>query len=197
MRRFAKVCGLTLFIVLLASPTHAVPVDFLANLNGANETPNPTPSHGTGFADVTFDPVAHTLRVRETFSGLLAGTTASHIHCCGLQTDTLMVATTTPTFPNFPLGMTSGIYDMTFDTTQLSTYNPAFVAANGGTAASAEAALFAGMVAGSSYINIHTSQFPTGEIRGPLLTPEPATLVLLGFGFGGLAHQLLRKRRSA
>jgi hypothetical protein len=48
----------------------------------------------------------------------------------------------------------------------LSSYNPAFVSANGGTAASAEAALFAGIMAGHAYLNIHTTTFPGGEIEG-------------------------------
>jgi hypothetical protein len=45
-------------------------------------------------------------------------------------------------------------------------YNPAFVTANGGTAASAEATLFTGIMAGHAYLNIHTTMFPGGEIEG-------------------------------
>ena len=37
--------------------------------------------------------------------------------------------------------------------------------------ASAEAALFAGLRAGQSYLNIHTTTFPGGEIRGVLQEP--------------------------
>jgi hypothetical protein len=42
------------------------------------------------------------------------------------------------------MGVMDGTYSMLFDTTLASTYNPAFVTANGGTVAAAEAALFAG-----------------------------------------------------
>ena len=49
-----------------------------------------------------------------------------------------------------------------------SSYNPAFITAHGGTVATAEAALIAGMVGGQSYLNIHTTGNPTGEIRGQL-----------------------------
>jgi len=197
MRRFAIIHGLTIFLLLLAASwTDAATFDFSATLSGAFEVPaNSSP--GTGSAHVTFDNVAHMLHVQVTFSGLSSTTTASHIHCCGPQSTNLLVATTTPTFPGFPLAVTSGTYDQTFDTTLASTYNPAFVTAHGGTTASAEADLFAGMVAGLSYLNIHTMALPGGEIRGPLVTPEPGTLLLLGAGLAGLAQRLWRNRPAS
>jgi hypothetical protein len=149
MRRFAKFCGLTLFIVLLASPTHAAPVDFFATLSGDAEIP-PTGSSATGTAHVTFDNVAHTLVVQASFAGLSTPDIAAHIHCCVPQPGNTGVATVMPAFPAFPLNVTSGNYmSLTpLNTLDLTTYNSAFVSANGGTAASAEAALFNGMVAG-------------------------------------------------
>ena len=44
-----------------------------------------------------------------------------------------------------------------------------------------------------AYINFHTTQFPGGEIRGFLSTPEPATMVLVG---GGALFLLRRRRRT-
>src|SRR5438309_11487244 len=93
MRRFAVICGLTIFTLLFASPIYAVPVEFSATLTGAAEIP-PTGSPGTGSAHVTFDVVAHTLHVQAAFSGLLGTTTASHIHCCVPQPANAGVATT-------------------------------------------------------------------------------------------------------
>jgi hypothetical protein len=105
-----------------------------------------------------------------------------------------MVATQTPTFGGFPLGVTSGTYDMTFDLTDPITYNPAFVAANGGTVEGAEAALLAGLAAGEAYLNIHTTVVPGGEIRGFLhAVPEPSGLVLAAVG-GGFVLAALRRR---
>jgi len=184
--------------LLFASVAFSAPISYLANLNGANESPA-TPSLGTGFADVTIDLFAHTMRVQVSFSGLLTGNTAAHIHCCTLVpgAGTAGVATVTPTFTGFPGGVTSGTYDNTFDMTLASSYNPAFVSANGGTTASAEAVLTAGMAAGQTYPNIHTTTFPGGEIRGFLVpaVPEPSTLLLAGAALASLT--LLRRRRQA
>jgi hypothetical protein len=108
------------------------------------------------------------------------------------------VATTTPTFTGFPLGVTSGTYDQVFDMTQASSYNPAFVTAEGGLA-TAEAALVAGIIAGEAYLNIHTTLNPGGEIRGFLAapTPLPAALPLFATGLGALGLLGWRRKRKA
>src|SRR5450759_3668455 len=150
---------------------------FFGTLTGPNESPaNASP--GIGNAVVTWDTSAQTLEVAVTFSGLLGNTTASHIHCCVDPNGTAGVATAVPTFPGFPLGVTSGSYDRIFDLTADATYNPAFVTAHGGTAAGAEAALTAGLQEGRAYLNIHSTIFPGGEIRDFLTTPEPSSAVL-------------------
>ena len=172
---------------------------FTAFLSGAAEAP-PNASPGFGTALVTLDTSANTMRVQVAFSGLLGSTTNSHIHSATATpgTGTAGVATTTPTFAGFPLGVTSGTYDSTLDMTLASSYNPAFVTANGGTTASAEVALFAGIRAGAAYLNIHTTVVPGGEIRGFLTpaVPEPGTRSLLaGLGVSGALLALRRRKR--
>jgi hypothetical protein len=137
-----------------------------AGLSPLNENPPHPTSTASGTALITWDTTTNLMTVEVTFSGMSGTTTASHIHCCIAPNGNAGVTTTVPTFPGFPLGVTSGSYSHTFNMLDPGSYNPAFVAANGGTAASAEAALFAGLLAGHAYLNIHTTMFPGGEVRG-------------------------------
>lgn len=117
-----------------ASTASAGPITYHAELTGAAEFPS-NDSPGTGNAIVTFDDDADTLRVFVTFSGLTAPVTAAHIHCCTAfpLAGTVGVATTTPTFTDFPGGVSAGTYDHTFDLTLPASFSAAFIAANGGT----------------------------------------------------------------
>ena len=184
--------SMAILCLLFVGTGQGAPLTLSGVLSGLNENPT-TSSLGTGFAVVTIDPVAHTMIVDVAFSNLVTtgtGTTASHIHCCVAAPGNAGVATTTPTFPGFPLGVTAGTYHHAFDLTLASSYNPAFVTAQGSVAA-AEAALEAGFIAGQTYLNVHSSAFPGGEVRA-FLTPEPATL---GLGLVGLAAFWLGRRR--
>ena len=193
--------------VLSVASAAAATIPLSAILSPANEVP-PTASTGSGTAILDLDVAAHTLRVQVAFSGLVptappgapVGTTAAHIHCClpspfatGVNAG---VATTTPTFANFPLGVLAGTYDNTLDLLSASSYNPAFVTLVGGLA-NAETSLVNGLLGGLTYLNVHTSAFPGGEIRGFVVqVPEPETyaLLLAGLAMIGIA---MRKRRRA
>lgn len=164
--------------LLAGGISHSAILVYNANLSGPAEAP-PNASPGTGTGTVTIDTALNTMRVQTTFSGLIGNVTAAHIHASTAIpfTGTAGAATQTPTFAGFPSGVTSGVYDVTFDMTLASSYNPAYVTANGGTPASAFAALQAGMAARKAYLNIHTTAFPGGEIRG-FLVPEPSAALL-------------------
>jgi hypothetical protein len=196
-----RLSALALIAVALLGITResvAAPIIYTAVLTGPNESP-PNASTATGFAEVDFDPVTLMMHVHVTFSGLTTPSTASHIHTPTPApfTGTAGVATTTPSFPGFPLGVTSGTFDNTFDMSLASSYNPVFVAMFPGTGETqvlnAEAAFAAGLAAGEAYLNIHSMQFPSGEIRGFLVVPEPAGILMLGTGILGVVVYGCRK----
>jgi hypothetical protein len=198
MMRLIDIAAFSILALGLAPSAHAVPVTFEveAALSGANENPA-NGSAGTGLAIVDVDTALHTMRVRITFADLAGPTTAAHIHCCTAPPGNVIVATLVPAFPGFPLGVTSGTSDSTLDLTSLLSYNPAFVTAHGGTAAGAEHDLVEGLFAGTAYLNIHSSAFGGGEIRGFLaVVPEPALVALFAFAAAAVAGTGARRRRS-
>jgi hypothetical protein len=160
-------------LALAGAPISAATI-FSTTLSGANETP-PTTSTGTGSMLVTL--LADTLTVSVNFSGLSSPDTASHIHCCGVGVSEPIAVP----FTTFPTGLTAGTFNDSYDLTNIATYNSAFVTANGGTAATAEAAFIAGLNGGQTYGNVHTVANPGGEIRGQLAAiPEPASVFFAG-----------------
>jgi hypothetical protein len=182
-------------LALVATPTgHTAVIPFHLTLIGANENP-PVASPGTGTADIELDTDLRTLSLDVTFADLLGTTTAAHIHCCTPPTGNAGVATQVPTFIDFPLGVTSGTYSRVFDMTLASFYNPAFIADHGGTVDGAFDFLVAGMLTGQTYLNIHSTAFPGGEIRDTLIPiAEPASLALLGIALASLAA--IRRRQQ-
>jgi hypothetical protein len=196
LRTLIASCAVAGALLCSAGAAQASIIAYNATLSGPNEG-NASP--GVGFATFAFDDVANTVQIDAWFSGLTAPTTASHVHCCTAVpgTGTAGVATQTPTFVLFPLGVTSGTYSHLFDLSAASSYNPAFITANGGTVGTAEAALLSGVVSGQAYLNIHTSAFPGGEIRGFLTAvPESETWALMILGFAAVGTALRRRRMA-
>lgn len=150
------------------TPAQAIQVFYGATLNGANED-SPNTSPGTGTATLTYNDVLNTLRVQVSFLNLEGNVTAAHIHSPTTNpgTGTAGVALG---LTGFPTGNTFGNYDNTF--TSIST------------------SLIDSFNAGTSYVNIHSSSYGTGEIRG-FVTAVPwetdalsvvGTTLLFGFG---------------
>jgi len=182
-------------VFVIALPARAALIQLHANLGGGNEVP-PTGSPALGFATLTLDTATNDLTGHIEFSFLQGTTTAAHIHCC-LATPfgpgNVGVATLVPAFPGFPLGVRSGVDDFVLDLDLASSYNPAFITAQGGLA-NAEASFIAGLLSARTYLNIHTNLFPGGEIRG-FVVPEPMTMSLLLAGLGAAALGARRRKQ--
>jgi hypothetical protein len=130
-----------------------------------------TASTGTGFADAIFDVPSNVLSFTTSWTGLGSATTNGHIHrgAPGVS------GPVTVPFPGLPLGATFGSYTNTFVLTSSQVTD---------------------LLTGLDYVNIHTTQFPAGEIRGQLLgVPEPSTYALAGAGL--LALLVIRRVRGA
>lgn len=159
-------------------------------MTGSRENPTNS-STATGSATISYDDVSLILSVFVQFNGLTGGNaSAAHIHCCnnGPGTNAGVAVDFGSTFP----AATSGTYSNTFNLGLDASFNTTFRNNNGGTAATARSALLTGLAAGRAYVNIHNATFPGGEIRGDVLTPEPASFVLMGAGL--LAIGILRRR---
>ena len=195
MRHFTRL-AVAFAATVLTLPASAATIVFFTNMDGPSEEP-PVPSPATGWARVSFNDVALTMKVKAVFEDLVGTTTVAHIHCCTALpgAGTIGVATQPGTFLGWPAGVTSGSYESTFDMSVAASYTAAFLTANGGTPAGAFAGLLAGLEAGRGYFNVHTTFRPGGEIRGFLVrVPEPGALVLIGLGLVIVALATRRRR---
>jgi hypothetical protein len=165
---------------------------YRAVASGPAESP---PNGSPGSSVATFEIDGMLMRAEVPFRDLLGGTLAAHIHCCTTEAFTGVAPIAVP-FPDFPLQVTSGTYSNSFDLGDPAVYDPAFLASFGGTAEAARTALFDAIAANEAYVNIHTSDYRNGEIRGFLVAapiPEPATWGMLGAGLAGLAVMARRR----
>ena len=143
----------------LAEPALAVE-HFTAKLSGSQES-KPTGSTATGRGSAKLANDGHNLSVMLDWKALSANAVAGHIHCCSpAGVDSGVAIMLKPAATNS--GKMSIVADLDLD----ASYMPAFLAANGRTAATAKAALLPAMKGGMAYFNIHTANHPNGEIRG-------------------------------
>lgn len=150
-------------VAAAALPASAQILNFTASLDGAQEVP-PVNTPGFGFANVTLDTATGEVNVSGTYQDLLASVSAAHIH--GLA----------------PVGANAGV----IIPLQLTGTTSGTITGMG----FLNAAQIQGMIDFQTYINVHTSLHPGGEIRGQII-PAPGAIAMLGVG-GLLA---IRRRR--
>jgi hypothetical protein len=160
---------------------------FTATLNGAQERPTPVATPATGTGIVTL--LANSISVNLSVTGLTTPVTVFHIHRGGpeevgpvvldLETATGIGSITT----GFDAATNS--YSLLINKTYTDT----------GTAVSITD-LINGFKAGNPYyFNVHTTNFPGGEVRGNLAIPEPGTLALVAGASLPLLGLARRRRR--
>jgi hypothetical protein len=152
-------------VLSISGAAQATIFDFQASLTGSQEVP-PTPSLGTGTATLQFNDATNQLTLSGSYTGLIGTVTASHIHIAPVGVNGPIIITLTNT------GGTSGT-----------------LSGAGVLTAPQVTALFSNGL----YVNVHTTSFGGGEIRGVItLVPAPGALALLGLA--GMVGT--RRRRS-
>jgi hypothetical protein len=142
--------------LLIQQNSFALVFPFNLTYSGTQEVP-PNGSPGTGTIVGTFDNVTKVLSYTINFSGLVGNTTAGHFHGpagIGFNAPVLIG------YAGFPTGVQSGSYANSHVLTPLQ-----------------ETHLMAGLV----YSNIHTNQFPGGEIRTQMILDAPLPVELSSF----------------
>ncbi len=173
-RIFSAAVTTLLCILALSVITKADTITFTATLSGANEVPARATT-ATGTATLILDTATGKAVLSVSYSGLSAGLTGAHIHCCAL--------------PTANAGVLQG-----FDS-QLTAGSTSGSLTNWALPITFTAQQMADLKNGLMYVNIHTSTYLGGEIRGQLYAvPEPGTLLLLGAGLLSVASALKKRR---
>ena len=126
---------------------------YTALLNGANERPNPVTTTGAGSAAFTVN--GGTVSYVVTFSRLTGPPSMAHIHGPGTAAQAVGVLVD---FPTTGQNSNSGVLQGTF--------TAASIRGQGGQPPISLDSLFTLLRTSNAYVNVHTAQFPGGEIRG-------------------------------
>ena len=135
-----------------------------ATLNGGEETPTAVLSGAVATAEVGVDSENQEIAVQVRVFNLPSGSTASHIHIAPR-------GVTGPVVIDFPIGRgVTGDFTLNFRV-----HDGVAFHARPEIGINTFADALQAIVGGQAYVNIHTSTFPGGEIRGQLSVADPNT----------------------
>jgi hypothetical protein len=150
MQRFLVRSLFGLAAATAAISTPAALWNVFANLNGLNEVP-PNPSSATGFSGGTYDDVTRELVIHTMGGTFMGPTIGAHIHRGAAGVNGAIAV--------FLSGTTGTTFYMSDDTVTLSASDGAL------------------LLSGGLYVNIHSTVWPGGEIRGQFVaTPVGVTV---------------------
>jgi hypothetical protein len=144
-RAFRVFGGLALAGTL--SLAQAAPVSFEVPLTGAQQVPS-VQTPGSGSADLTYDPSTRVVTWNISFSGLSSQATMAHFHGPA------------------PAGKNAGVAVWLSQKGSTEVTSPISGQA---TLSPDDAKMFE---AGDMYVNVHTKDHPSGEIRGQVMPPK-------------------------
>ncbi len=160
-RLMLPLCVVAALVLFAAAPASAQQFTLTATLTGAGETPAPGINTGAfGSATVVVDMTARTVTYSVTVYNLPSGVTASHIHAGAVGTPGPVVVSFAPALNSSNDFSFSGVVpDTAF------ALNPAI-----GIRSADD--MFQAILGGNSYVNVHSTVNPGGEIRGQLILKQ-------------------------
>lgn len=161
MKALSHLVFATGLALAMAVPASAQVINLTATLTGGEEAPTMLNTGASGIAEVGVDVTNREVVVNLQVFNIPTGTTAGHIHVGAKGTAGPVVLDFL-----FPAGRT-GDMNLTFRLGQ-----SAFRARPELGISTIDDAIQA-IVTGNSYVNIHTTQYPAGEIRGQLTRRDP------------------------
>lgn len=137
---------IVVYVVVGANVAQAFRLNFAAHLSGEEEVPD-VDTDALGIVRMVFDPDANRLKYRLIVANILK-VVAAHIHAGAIGENGPVLATL---FSGTTTGRVNGVL------------------ASGEVPLTGKPLLIKAMMEGITYINVHTSEYPSGEIRGQIM----------------------------